>query len=88
MFTHLQEKSISPFHTFHSLQKNSYNILRIFLSANLPLLATTNLQKQIQTNKFIKAHKDPLRVASCANVVYKINCQNCDASYVRQTKQI
>jgi len=39
-------------------------------------------------NKFIKVHKNPLPVASRSNVVYKINCQNCDASYVEQTKRI
>jgi len=39
-------------------------------------------------NKFIKVHKDPLPVASRPNVVYKINCQGCDTSYVGQTKRI
>jgi len=34
----------------------------------------------LQLNKFVKVHKDPLSVASRANVVYKINCQNCDTN--------
>jgi len=39
-------------------------------------------------NKFIKVHKDILSTLSRPNVVYKINCSNCDASYVGQTKRI
>jgi len=31
-------------------------------------------------NKFIKVHKDILSTLSRPNVVYKINCSNCDAS--------
>jgi len=31
-------------------------------------------------NKFIE-HKDPLPALSQSNVVYKINCLHCDASY-------
>jgi len=41
-----------------------------------------------QLNKFIKVHKDTLSSLSRSNVVYKINCLNCDASYVGQTKRI
>lgn len=36
-------------------------------------------------NKIIKTHKDPLPDSSQSNVVYKINCCDCDASYVGQT---
>jgi len=39
-------------------------------------------------NKFIEVHKDPLPIASRLNIVYKINCQDYDASYVGQTKRI
>jgi len=38
-------------------------------------------------NKFIKVHKDFLPTFSRSNVVYKINCSDCDASYVGQTKR-
>jgi len=38
--------------------------------------------------KFIKVHKDPLLTAFRPNVVYKINCQDCEASYVGQTKRM
>lgn len=36
-------------------------------------------------NKIIKTHKDPIPKQSKKNVVYKINCGDCDASYVGQT---
>jgi hypothetical protein len=36
-------------------------------------------------NKFIKVQKDPLPRFSTSNVVYKICCRDCDASYVGQT---
>ncbi|XP_071582148.1 uncharacterized protein [Temnothorax nylanderi] len=36
-------------------------------------------------NKFIRVHKDPLPNSSMRNIVYKINCKDCDASYVGQT---
>ncbi|KAL6417635.1 hypothetical protein ACFW04_012605 [Cataglyphis niger] len=34
---------------------------------------------------FIKVHKDQVPKASSSNIIYKINCDNCDASYVGQT---
>ncbi|KYN19120.1 hypothetical protein ALC57_08544 [Trachymyrmex cornetzi] len=36
-------------------------------------------------NKFIRVHKDSLPIESIRNVVYRINCCDCDASYVGQT---
>src|ERR1700739_4330878 len=36
---------------------------------------------------FIKRHKDKTTVDSSNNVVYKICCKDCDASYVGQTKR-
>jgi len=38
-------------------------------------------------NKYIKTGKDKLNPDSCCGVVYKINCHECDASYVGQTKR-
>jgi len=35
----------------------------------------------------IKAHKDPLPNLCKKNVVYKLNCNNCEATYVGQTKR-
>ena len=36
-------------------------------------------------NNIIKLGKDKTKIGDNANVVYKINCKNCDASYVGQT---
>jgi len=36
---------------------------------------------------YIKTDKDQLSFGFCCEVVYKINCQNCEASYVDQTKR-
>lgn len=38
-------------------------------------------------NKFIRTHKDKNQQSGNSNVVYKINCGDCDASYVGQTKR-
>ena len=36
-------------------------------------------------NKIMKLGKDKTKICDNVNVVYKINCKNCDASYVGQT---
>jgi len=38
-------------------------------------------------NRFIKVQKDQSQPSTRNNVVYKINCKDCDASYVGQTKR-
>jgi len=38
-------------------------------------------------NIFIKADKDKIDRSSRCNVVYRIDCQDCEASYVGQTKR-
>jgi len=38
-------------------------------------------------SKFIKTGKDKLDPISYCDVVYKINCKDCDTSYVGQTKK-
>jgi len=37
------------------------------------------------TKNFIKAQKDKLSTFFRSNIVYKIECSNCEASYVGQT---
>lgn len=39
-------------------------------------------------SKFIKVLKDKLPIMSHMNVVYKIDCKDCDASYVGQTNRM
>lgn len=38
-------------------------------------------------NKIIKVHKDAIPINSNNNVIYKINCKHCNASYVGQTRR-
>jgi len=38
-------------------------------------------------NRFIKVHKDRVDREQCSGVVYKLQCNDCDASYVGQTKR-
>jgi len=52
-----------------------------YLNKNLAFLILNKL------NCFIKVHKDPLPDEHKTNVVYRINCLDCNASYVGQTKR-
>ena len=39
-------------------------------------------------NRFIRVHKDRLERGRLSNVVYRISCRDCDASYVGQTRRL
>jgi len=49
---------------------------------NLSFAITNSLQK------YIKIGKDQLSLDSSCETVYKINCQDCETSYVGQTKRL
>ncbi|XP_025269898.1 uncharacterized protein LOC112639584 [Camponotus floridanus] len=56
------------------------------ITKNLDIkLSYTSLNK---LNKFIKVHKDCIPSNYKTNVVYKINCSDCDASYIGQTSKM
>ena len=38
-----------------------------------------------ELNKFIKVHKDKNQYDNSNNVIYKVNCNNCDESYNEET---
>ncbi|XP_018337091.1 PREDICTED: uncharacterized protein LOC108745430 [Trachymyrmex septentrionalis] len=63
-----------PLHTekFRTLNKNKSDIRVAFHSPN-------------KMDKYIRVQKDTCPRTSKSNVVYKILCNNCDASYVEQT---
>jgi len=88
-FNHLKPQKHSQIINVHTSPREIYftipyissiaKFIQYFKNVFFCKLAFTCYNK---LNKFIKVHKDPLPVASCPNVVYEINCQNCDASYV------
>ncbi|XP_071578466.1 uncharacterized protein [Temnothorax nylanderi] len=77
------EEEVAPFFTLPYIPmitekfKNAIRELNVRLSYN-------SLNKM---RTFIKAQKDSLPRSNKCNVVYKINCNDCDASYVGQTSR-
>ena len=67
--------SFIPLHTFEKFKRFNKNDIRVsFRSPN-------------KLKKYIKVHKDTCPHTSKNNVVYKISCKDCDASYVGQTSR-
>lgn len=60
---------------------SKFRPLSLQLNKNLAFFILNKL------NIFIKVHKDSLSNEHKTNVVYKINCLDCDASYIGQTKR-
>jgi len=62
------------------ISESFINIIKKY-DFNLAYTTKNSLQK------YIKTGKDKLNPDSCCGVVYKINCHDCEASYVGQTKR-
>jgi hypothetical protein len=62
-----------------------HNFSEKFNNVTRPLNVRISYQSLNKLNKIIKVHKDPLPDSSQSNIVYKINCLDCDASYVGQS---
>jgi len=60
------------------------NFIQFFKKIPFCKLAFSCLNK---LDRFVGVHKDVLPVLSRSNVVYQINCRDCDSSYVGQTKR-
>jgi len=88
---HRNKSSITPNNNNNSDSGSFFTIPYIpnfsekFNNVTRPLDVRISYQSLNKLNKIIKVHKDPLPGSSQSNVVYKINCRDCDASYVGQT---
>jgi len=63
------------------------NISEIIASLINKSIFTVGYRCLNKMNRIIKIHKDQIEHDYKNNIVYKIYCQNCDASYVGQTKR-
>jgi len=82
-----KEKEERPSHSYFTMPYVSFiskKFIQFFRNITFCKLAFTCYNK---LNKFIKVHKDVHPVSLRSNVVYQINCTDCDASYVGQTKR-
>jgi len=79
-----EEKSSFSYFTIPYVSYISKKFIQFFKNISFSKLAFSCHNK---LDKFIKVHKDVLPISSCSNVVYQINCLDCDASYVGQTKR-
>jgi len=74
-----------PYFTIPYVSSTATKFIQFFKNISFCKLSFSCLNK---LNKFIKVQKDLLSTSSRSNVVYKIECSNCDASYVGQTKRL
>jgi len=74
-----------PYFTIPYVSCIANKFIQVFKNISFCKLSFSCLNK---LNKFIKVHKDMLSTTTRSNVVYKIECSNCDASYVGQTKRL
>jgi len=80
----VQGNQIQPFFVIPYVSAIANKVKKFFKNISFTRVAFACYNK---LNKFIKVHKDTLPISARPNVVYKINCLNCDASYVGQTKR-
>lgn len=74
-------KVLSNFFTLPFLPGVTGSISRLLKEMNFNL----SYRNSNSLKKFIKVHKDKLDRYSKTNIIYKIDCSSCDASYVGQT---
>jgi len=62
-----------------------------YIKSITKMISTINKSQHIigyrclnKLNKFVKTHKNREPRSSNNNVIYKISCKNCDATYVRK----
>jgi len=79
------DRSTETFFTVPYILPIAKKFMQFFKNIHFCKLAFTCYNK---LSRYIKAHKDSIPLTSRPNVVYKINCQNCEASYVGQTKRM
>jgi len=80
-----QDNTSQPFFTIPYVSYLAKRFRQYFKNISFCKLSFSCLNK---LNKFIKVHKDSLSTSFRSNVVYKIECSNCDTSYVGQTKRL
>jgi len=65
------------------------NPISEFISSNVDSLKTIiGFRCLNKLSQFVKAHEDKDHLLSENNVIYKIFCKNCEATYVGQTKRL
>jgi len=89
-----KSNNVSPYQHVLSIPQTTFFTVPFFKHISSSLKTTTNkfecpLAFTIPNSLsiFIKTGKDKIEISNRTGVVYKINCKNCDASYVGQTKR-
>jgi len=82
--TEKEKTSSQPYFVIPYVSHISERFIQYFKNISFSTLAFSCVNK---LKKFIRVHKDTLPIFSRSSVVYKIDCMDCDASYVGQTKR-
>jgi len=81
---HVAEKQSTSYFTIPYVAGIANKFIQYFKNITFCKLAFSCYNK---LNRYIKVHKDALPITSLTNVVYQIDCLDCDATYVGQTKR-